>query len=83
MTNSRKTLKKDASNVDQSQTNNAVMEEEQAGIEQRKSAAQGSIATATAPTQQSQNGEQQASNKATIVQKDYKIRQTSASPARV
>lgn len=49
------------------------MEEEQAGIEQRKSAAQGSIATITAPTQQSQNGEQ-ASNKTTIVQKDYKIR---------
>ena len=83
MTNSRKTLKKDASNVDQSQTTNAAMEEEQAGIEQRKSAAQGSIANVTAPTQQqSQNGEQ-ASNKTTIVQKDYKIRQTSASPARV
>ena len=32
LTNSRKSLKKNASNVDQSQTTNAAMEEEQAGI---------------------------------------------------
>lgn len=82
-------LYRDISNgamVDQSQK--SPVEDQQAGIDQRKSATQIGFSE---QTQQDSNtelatgagSEQGLTMKSNIVQKDYKIRQTSASPARV